>query len=207
MAKIPLQPFPKIPPIGFFEPISVDQKDMMTDVEYLLAILKKLNLCIQQLNKNTAFIDEYSGKIEEIEAEIVALRADYEQFTTDIADELNDFKVEINNSIALQFAQIKVELQAMIATALTQANAYTDYVANQLHAEIEDISVGAIQVYDPTTGLYSPLQTVLDNLFGSTREEALTATEYDALDLTATAYDAYEITAFNYDKYGKTILV
>ena len=62
-------------------------------------------------------------------------------------------------------------------------------------------------MYDPTTGVLSPLQTVLDNLYGSTREDALTATEYDALDLTATAYDAYDLTAFDYDKYGKTLLV
>ena len=211
MAQIPFQPKPHIPPIGFFQPISVDPADMMTDVEFLLGVLKKLNEVIAQTNKNTEFIDDYTGRIEEIEAEIAALRIQYEQFTTQIETELNDFKVETNNSIALQFAQIKVELQAMIATALTQANAYTDYVANQLRAEIEAISVGDIQVYDPTTGIYSPLQTVLDNLFGSTREQALTASEYDALLLTATSYDTYDngtpITAFNYDKYGKTLLV
>lgn len=193
---ISFQPNPKIPPIGFFEPISVDPKDMMTDVEFLLGVLKKLNEVIAQTNKNTEFIDEYSGKIEEIETEIEALRTEFEQFKTDV-----------NNSIALQFAQIKVELQGLIAGALSQANAYTDAVASQLRAEIEQISVGDIQVYDPTTGLLSPLQTTLNNIYGSGRDDALTATEYDALDLTATAYDAYDISAFNYDKYGKTLLV
>lgn len=211
MAYINFQPNPKIPPIGFFDPISVDPKDMMTDVEFLLGVLKKLNEVIAQTNKNTEFIDEYTGKIEEIEAEIVALRSEYEVFKNQVTTELNDFEVEVNNNIAVQFAQIKVELQAMVATALTQANAYTDYVANQLHEEIEAVSVGDIQVYDPTTGIYSPLQTVLDNLFGSTREQALTASEYDALLLSATEYDTYDngtpITAFNYDKYGKTLLV
>ena len=196
MAKIPLQPYPKIPPIGFFEPISVDPKDMMTDVEFLLGVLKKLNEVIAQTNKNTEFIDDYSGKIEEIEAEIANLRA-----------EMTEFEADVNNNIALKFAQIKIELQAMIANALTQAKAYTDAVAAQLRQEIEQISVGDIEVYDPTTGIVSPLQTVLDNIYGSGRDDALTATEYDALDLTATAYDAYEITAFNYDKYGKTLLV
>lgn len=193
---ISFQPNPKIPPIGFFEPISVDPKDMMTDVEFLLGVLKKLNEVIAQTNKNTEFIDEYSGKIEEIEAEIASLRSEFETF-----------KQDVNNSIALQFAQIKVELQGMIAAALNQANAYTDAVASQLHYEIEQISVGAITVYDPTTGILTPLQTALDNIYGSSRDEALTATEYDALDLTATAYDAYDITAFEYDKYGKTLLV
>lgn len=196
MALIPFQPQPKIPPIGFFDPISVDPKDMFTDVEYLLGILKKLNSMIAQLNSNTKFIEEYSGKIEQIEAEVASLR-----------QEMSDFEEEINVEIQETFAEIKVELQSLIATALMQANAYTDAVSARLEQEIQEISLGQIVVYDPTTGVLSPLQTVIDNLYGSTREEALTATEYDALDLTATAYDAYDITAFNYDKYGKTILV
>lgn len=187
---------PRIPPISFFEPISVDPNDMMTDVEFLLGILKKLNETITQVNKNTEFIDNYSGRIEELEAAMAALRV-----------EMNQFEDGIEEEIATEFSNIKIELQAMIASALGQANAYTDAKAAQLHQEIQDIAIGDITVYDPTTGILSPLQTVLDNLYGSTREEALTATEYDALDLTATDYDAYELTAFDYDKYGKTLLV
>lgn len=193
---ISLQPFPKVPPYRFFEPISVKPEDMMTDTEFLLGVLKKLNEVIVETNKNTEFINNYAGKIEEIEAEI-----------TDLQQQMVDFKAEVSNSIALQFAEIKVELQSMIATALNQANAYTDAAANRLEAEIQAISVGAISVYDPTTGLYSPLQTVIDNLYGQGRADALTATEYDALDLTATDYDAYELTAFNYDNNGKNLLV
>lgn len=196
MANISYQRPPRIPPISFFQPISVNPEDMMTDVEFLLGMLKKLNEVIKQTNSNTKFIDEYSGKIEEIETEINNLR-----------NEMISFEEDVNTNIASQFMNIKLELQSMIATALTQANAYTDARASQLEQQIQDISVGQITVYDPTTGVLSPLQTALDNLYGTTREDALTATEYDALDLTATAYDAYDITAFNYDKYGKTILV
>ena len=196
MAYINFQPNPKIPPIGFFEPISVDPKDMMTDVEFLLGVLKKLNEVIAQTNSNTEFINNYSGKIEEIEAEVAALREEMTQFETDV-----------NNNIALQFAEIKIELQSMIATALNQANAYTDAKIAQVEEEIEQISVGAISVYDPTTGLYSPLQVVIDNLYSAGRTDALTATEYDALDLTATAYDAYLLTAFEYDQHGKSLLI
>lgn len=193
---ISLQPFPKVPPYRFFEPISVKPEDMMTDTEFLLGVLKKLNEVIVETNKNTEFINNYAGKIEEIETQIANLQ-----------QQMVDFKAEVNDSIALQFAEIKVELQSMLATALNQANAYTDAAANRLEAEIQAISVGAISVYDPTTGLYSPLQTVIDNLYGQGRADALTATEYDALDLTATAYDAYTLTAFDYDNNGKNLLV
>ena len=193
---IPFQPFPKIPPIGFFEPISVDPKDMMTDVEFLLGVLKKLNEVILQTNKNTEFINEYSGKIEEIEEEIGKL-----------SEEMQTFQEEVNANINQQFIQLKSELQSMIAVALNQATAYTDAQVAVLEGEIAQISVGQISVYDPTTGLYSPLQIVIDNLYGQGRTDALTATEYDALDLTATAYDAYDLTAYEYDTNGKNLLV
>ena len=196
MGLITFQPQPKVPPIGFFDPISVDPKDMMTDVEYLLGILKKLNEVIKQVNSNTEFISEYSGKIEEIEAQIAALR-----------NEMTEFEDQINQDITTRFNAIMIELRSMIATTLAQANAYTDLVAQGLEREIQNIAIGQITVYDPTTGQTESLQTVIDNLYGSTREEAITATEYDGLELTATTYDGYEISAFNYDKYGKTILM
>jgi DNA repair exonuclease SbcCD ATPase subunit len=198
MAYINFQPRPKVPPISFFQPISLD--NAMTDVEFLLGVLKKLNEVIAQTNKNTQFIDEYTGKIEEIETEIANLRA-----------EMTEFEEDVNDNIETQFIQIKLELQSMIATALNQANAYTDAIASQLRDEIEQISIGDITLYDPTTGVLSPLQTVIDNLYGTTREEALMASEYDNLLLSATEYDTFDngepLTAFNYDKFGKTLLV
>lgn len=196
MGLIKFQPRPKIPPIGFFDPISVDPKDMMTDVEYLLGILKKLNSMIAQLNSNTEFIEEYSGKIEEIENEITALRS-----------EMTEFEASVNENINARFNVISIELRSMIATALDQAKAYTDLVAQGLEYEIQNIAIGQITVYDPTTGMTENLQTVIDNLYNTSREEAITADEYDALELTANTYDGYEITAFNYDRYGKTILM
>ena len=196
MPLINFQPNPKIPPIGFFQPISVDPKDMMTDVEFLLGVVKKLNEIILQTNKNSEFIDEYTGKIEEIETEIAALK-----------EEMTNFEAEINQDITIRFNEIKAELDAAISTALVRANAYTDAVAANLQEQIEQIVIGQITLFDPTTGIISPLQMVVDNLYNAGRTNALTASEYDALDLTATAYDAYELSAYEYDQSGKTLLV
>lgn len=195
MPLINFQPRPKIPPIGFFQPISADPKDMMTDVEYLLGILKKLNEVIKQVNANTEFIEEYTGKIEEIEAEIAALRT-----------EMTEFEEQVTTDINNRFIQIRIELQSMVATALVQANAYTDATAANLREEIRQIALGQIIVFDPTSGMLNNLQDTLDNMYGATREEAITASEYDGLELTATDYDNRELTAFNYDRYGKTLL-
>ena len=196
MAIIKFQPRPKVPPIGFFQPISADPKDMMTDVEYLLGILKKLNETIKQVNSNTEFIDSYSGKIEELEGEIAQLKQD-----------MINFENEVNTNIENRFAAIITELNSMIATTLMRANAYTDATASILRDEIRQIALGQITVFDPTTGSLNDLQSTLDNMYGATREEAITASEYDGLELTATYYDGLEITAFDYDRYAKTILM
>ena len=48
---------------------------------------------------------------------------------------------------------------------------------------------------------------MIDNLFNLSRTDAITASEYDALDLTANEYDAYDLTASQYDNNAKSLLV
>lgn len=194
--KITYQPPPRIPPIGFFRPITEDWEKNITDVEYLLGILKKLNAMVKTINSHSEFINTYSGKIEEIEKTIAELR-----------QEMTTFEGEITASIETQFTAIKNELQLLVNQAVVQANAYTDVQARRLEQMIRDIALGQITVYDPTTGLLTDLQTVIDNLFGSSRENALTASEYDSLALDASVYDGYQIEAYEYDLNGKTILM
>ena len=193
---ISLLPRPKIPPYSFFEPISVEPKDWMTSTEFLMGILKKIDEVVIQTNSNTKFIDEYNGKIEQIEADMTGLKQD-----------MLDFKGEVNATILAEFLRIKSELEALVATALNQANAYTDALGERLSAEIEAITLGQIKVYDSSTGQLENLQVVIDNLFNLSRTDAITASEYDALDLTATAYDAYDLTASQYDNNAKSLLV
>ena len=61
---------------------------------------------------------------------------------------------------------------------------------------------------NPITGQYDDVRNVVDDIFNNfLSNDALTAAEYDALDLTATAYDNYELTAYEYDFNGKNLLV
>ena len=189
-------PRPKIPPYSFFEPIGVEPKDWMTSTEFLLGMLKKLNDTIIQTNSNTKFIDDYTGKIEELESAMA-----------DLQQQMVDFETSTNQTIEREFLRIKSELEALVATALNQAFAYTDASASRLESEIEAISIGQIQVFDSSTGQMEDLQVVINHLFDLSRDDALTATEYDALDLSAANYDAYELTASQYDNNGKSLLV
>lgn len=194
------------PPNTLFQGISTDYQDNLTYVEYLLGILKKLNEVIVQTNSNTSFIEEYDGRIEAVEREIALLRAEMTEFESGIDTKFQNLENELLATIDQRLVEIRSELITLITVYRAEAKAYTDQQIANVEEEINNILLGQIQVHDPTTGLTADLQTVINNIYDSTREEALTATEYDALELTATTYDGYEITAFNYDQYGKTIL-
>lgn len=184
-----------IPNTSIFEPVTSVYENNLTYVEFLLGILKKLNEMVEQVNRNTEFIDDYDGRIESVEKEITQLRVDLEE---GIARQ--DAEIEA------RFTQIESSLRTMISVALDESKAYSDALYRILDSKIDQVAVGQINVYDPTTGEISPLQDVLNNLAGSTKN-ALTASEYDGLALTATAYDDKEISAFNYDYNGKAILM
>lgn len=184
------------PPNTLFSGISTDFKDNLTYAEFLLGILKKMNETIVKVNENSAFIDNYTGKIEEVEAEI-----------TKIWDYFETQKSTIDAETDAKLQTLHAEIQDEIYVVRQYLIAYVDTNVANLNQRIDNITLGAIDVYDPTTGILVPLQIALDNIYGAGRENALTATEYDALALTATAYDEKDITAFDYDNSAKELLM
>lgn len=183
------------PPSRLFQGISSNYLDNMTYAEFLLGILKKMNEIIAVTNTQQEFIDEFNVKYQELLIEFEQLRSEF--------DALED---KITASVQAQFDAFEVEVRNLITATQNYLIAYTDSAEARLQAQIEAIQIGDISVIDPTTGILSPIQTVINNIAGSSAD-ALTASEYDALELTATAYDNYDITAYDYDFKGKSLLV
>lgn len=195
------------PPNTLFQGISTNYLDNLTYVEYLLGILKKLNETIEQVNSNTEFIGSYDQRIEHIELEIVELRNEIQQFESDVQSQFNDLESDLNAEINNRLIAVRSELVQLLYQYRNESKAYTDAQIAMIQDEIDNILIGEIVVHDPTTGYDAPLQTVINNIYDSTRADAITATEYDGLNLSASTYDGYEISAFNYDQFAKTILM
>ena len=135
--------------------------------------------------------------------------------------------IEANNLI---LAQKLIELKAEITTeykgyVTAQINALTTYIDNQdVHYDqlaqgyantaladakdyVDDQVLDYTMMINPITGVYEDVRNVVNDIVSYFHTgDALTAVEYDSLDLTAGAYDAYDITAYDYDFNGKTIL-
>lgn len=180
---------------SMFQPTTSVFENNVTYIEFLTGILCRLNEVIDLVNKHELFIENYAGKIEEIEAEMAKLQKDF-----------YDYKQELNQEIDNRLIDIQNSLNAQIASATAYMRAYTDARAQELQQNIDNIALGQISVYNPTTGQMQPLQIVINDLYDSGRDNAITASEYDALELTATAYDALEITAYDFDQNGKELL-
>lgn len=183
------------PPSQLFQGISSNYLDNMTYEEFLLGILKKLNEVIAQCNANEKFIETFEKQYGVLLAEFEALK-----------EEIEGLDSRINSEVQAQLDAFRQEMRDAITATTNYLIAYSDAGDARLEAEIQAIQIGDISVIDPTTGILSPIQTVINNIAGS-GANALTATEYDALDLSATAYDAYDITAYEYDFNGKALLV
>ena len=157
----------------------------------------------------TYLVDEFS--------KIHILTEEYIQTMIDAAIEAN------NEAIAQQLIELKAEITTEYKGYVTaQINALTTYIDNQdvhyndLAQGYADTALSEAKDYvdtevldytmmiNPITGVYEDVRNVVDDIVSYFHtEDALTAAEYDALDLTASAYDAYQLTAYDYDFNGK----
>lgn len=161
------------------------------------------NTVIPTINNNADVVDELIEKVEQLDvdailAEIARLQTEINGLQLNKAD-----KTELETAIF----DLNTTLRQVIAQNYQTLKDYSDAQDELLQNEIDNFSADNITAYDPTTGEIEPLDVVLSNIYDQTRGNALTCTEFDALDLTATAFDAYEITAREFDITGKTILV
>lgn len=184
------------PPNSLFQGISTNYQDNLTYAEFLLGVLKKLNETIVVVNSQQELIEGLPEQIQAIQAEMAEFNAEW-----------NQYKIDLNASITEQLTQFENAIRAEIAGQLAQIRAYIDVQDNALREYIDNVALGSIYVYNPATGERQDLQSVINSLFDVSRENALTATEYDALELTATYYDGQQISAYDYDTAGKTLLV
>ena len=161
---------------------------------------------LEMLRKFYKYLHELTEASKGMSEDIEEIRTELNTFEDDINKEIqriNDILVEYD----IKIERVKNELKVYVNDEIANLRLYVDSEDELLNERIRQIEIGNINLYDPSTGLYSPIQTVINNLYDLGRSNALSATEYDALELSATAYDAYELTARDYDLNGKTLLL
>lgn len=190
-----------MPPSRLFQPITSDYHNNLTFIEFLLGVLKKLNEVIVETNANAEYIKNFDQKYQDL---LTAFAALTEDFNT-LRGEFDGLEDQILADVEAKLVEFKSDVEGQITVAISYLKAYSDANDALLSNRIDQIVLGDIELIDPTTGVLTPLQDVINNLAGVGRD-ALTATEYDALEITASTYDGYLISAYDYDYHSKAIL-
>lgn len=175
-------------------PLAFDES--LSYLEELSAILKKLNEVIEEVNATSEFLEKYEDQYEEIQ-----------RMMEELIISINTRFENIESELESKFNLLTNQVLALIDNNYNLLKNYIDEKYDELDYKIDHISIDSIQLRDPSTGLISNIQVVINNLFNTFNTDALTASEFDGLDLTCTAFETYQITAYEFDTQGKTILV
>lgn len=178
------------------------------------------NTLIPQINLNTEAInaieDEFIAlqkEVEEAIAEIPQLRADFEalverfnQTIEELQAQYEAFEEEVEQEINTKIAEVRQAIMLVVDSYFQTLDSKIDTEIAGVYDAMQNWAIDNTIVFNSLQGRQTTLQVYLDDLAGLNRTEAITASEYDALELGAKEYDDKEITAHDYDYFGKTIL-
>lgn len=224
-----LKPQQYIKPVKFWvhmvTPLIYD--DSLTLYELMGKVTQKLNEVIDIVNPLGEGIEEtikqyleefkteWEQELKDFEAEVnetistnnTTLNNRIDKLTSDLTAQQNSFEDTINQDIAEFEERILTQIATITVSIQDTDRANRIWTLAQISKALGDISGTYPPLIDPTDGKTEDIQTILNHMWDAWRENALSATEYDNLELTATAYDNKELTANAYDNYGKTLLV
>lgn len=158
-------------------------------------LIPTLNDLIIQFNDNQINFDELNLRMDEVENKF-----------KDLVVDMNNLQQQIYNEVDSKNNQLYNSVINLLNDYVNSFNLQINLFKQEIESEIARIELGDVKAYDPTTGEYENVSQVILNVYDSLRNNALTVTEFEALDLTATDFDALEVSAYNFDVNGKTFV-
>ena len=149
-------------------------------------IVPNLDDLINQFNNLDINFDEVNKKISDLQNSFSVLQA-----------QINNLETKIYNQVDIKLQNQYNEIVNLMNQYQTLFNTNLQTTKDELEKQFENIELGNVIAYDPTTGTTENVSTVIQNVYDALRNNSITCSEFDALELTATNYDEKEISAYN----------
>lgn len=176
--------------------------DSISLLEQLCKIQKTVNEIIINLNDINSNFEEIEKLINTLEEQINNISDEFITFKAEITSEFTEFKNSVNNQIETALKEFKIYTDSQISIL----KFYIDSEITKLNNKIAEIEIGDINVLNPVNGKVEKIDIVLRDIYNQTRTGAITAGEYETLQLTAQVYEEKQLTAYQYDNNGKNLL-
>lgn len=154
-----------------------------------------------------AEVEEAIKDIPQLRAEFEALVVRFDETLVALQEQYEAFENEVEQEINTKIAEVRTALMQVLDSYYQTLDDKIDREVARIDEQFETWAISNTIVFNSLRGQETTLQVYLDDLAGLNRTEAITAGEYDNLELSATEYDSKEITAHDYDYFGKTILM
>lgn len=176
----------------------------------------------QNYNNLLGSITELNYRCDNLNNAIGLLRLQTDQAFTQMRSLIDNQYITITNEYQALFATTMSTVQSELVTMQLTIEQYRreliDLIASNntavmdyVHAELNTFIANLpdyehLIVYNPVRGEQTTVQIAINDLYGYFNMYALTAQEYDDLQLSAEDYDNYGLTAHQYDTEGRNIL-
>lgn len=161
-------------------------------------INENINLSNQIINEFNTIRDE----VDDAKQEVATLTQKVLDLTVKLAEEIQKNKDYVDEEII----KLSSYLELLISTQIKTLNDELHSEVSRLDEKIENFPLKNTIFYNPIRGTETTLEIYLQDLLELLRNFAITASEFDELELTATQFDEKEITAYLFDFRGKLIL-
>lgn len=183
------------------------------NIDWLIKRTKEIEVEIKDLKEQFDQIellteDQIKEMIKSsIDANNIAIYHDMDELKSDITEEYKSYVENRIYTLQVQLQQLRVYIDNQDVYYDDLAK---DYAANAITVSkdyTDEQVLSYTMMINPITGVYEDVRNVVTDIVTYFHTDgALTAGEYDALELTADAYDNYELTAYQYDFEGKNLL-
>lgn len=176
-------------------------------------LIPQINLNSEEINGLQEEFENLKAEVEQAIQDIPQLRAEFEalvirfdETVEELQAQYDAFEVEVEQEIESKIAEVRSAIMLVVDSYYQTLDNKIDDGLEELHDEMENWAIANTIVFNSLQGRETTLQVYLDDLAGLNRTDAITAKEYDDLELGAKEYDDKEITAHDYDYFGKVIL-
>lgn len=171
--------------------------DALTDYEILCKIFEYFEKQIKEVD------EKYSGLFDTV----AELQSNFEQLKIDIETTLSDFETSIKTDVNTALQQNYNQVIQLLSEYQTVFNNQLANLRSDLMAEIQRVELGDVKTYNPTNGEIENVSKVILDIYEILRQNGISCSEFDSLELTATEFDNKELTAYNFDINGKIMLM
>lgn len=187
-------------------------EDSLSYLEQLCKLKYKLNEVITNITQLESGLPDYikqtidatlGGWEEEMNQRFTEQNEKIDSALQEVKEVTEEMQTQVDTAIRQMEATINQQLNTLYLILTNGINANKAYIDAQialLKEEFPDLS--NVFVISPVDGQLVTIQKCVNDMMNTLRYGALTAAQYDALQLTAEAYDGKNLTAFQYDMYG-----